>query len=608
MREESPHGERRVVGQPRLQHAVAEERAPGVAAGRRHVRQQQGRVGMRAAQPHDERRRGAGFAERNGVHPEDPRRRRGPVSTVALADVLAIAGLAAAAPQEAQRRERQRRAPQQRIEAAHRIHQQRGALRISSARGAHDGIRGRRSADAAEIARPWTGGADAAAQRVGRDEQRNGGRAERRSEVHEPRVDANDELRSRDERRERWQRLPRRRWNVRVGDAGGVALASRMLGVAAPRQDHREARGRRTSRPVGANAHRATACPRATSRERTRRKDDPAAFPRAAGGGTRPNRGGPSTAIAERGGGELAATHDEMLIAVDRMMGVVRERGNGLTDARAVGAVPHAARHARDQRALDLFLQIEHGRIFLAPQRSPERREFAPRRNGEGTLPPAAQRDRNDAPDARMELQQRNESGLGDPVDRELGAVCPHVGDDGQRMDDVAERRRAYDEDCAQWCAPRAHAAVAMCRPRERRVPANPRRMRACSASAAMIPWNAAPRRRPRRRAMNGAPVLVTGCAGFIGMHATLALLAQGRRVTGVDNLDPYYDVALKEARLARLVAHGDSGSREWISPTADATAAPVSRRRLRRRSSTSRRSRACAIRSSIPARTSPTT
>jgi UDP-glucuronate 4-epimerase len=48
-------------------------------------------------------------------------------------------------------------------------------------------------------------------------------------------------------------------------------------------------------------------------------------------------------------------------------------------------------------------------------------------------------------------------------------------------------------------------------------------------------------------------PVLVTGCAGFIGMHTAGRLLASGRQVTGVDNLDPYYDVALKEARLARL-------------------------------------------------------
>ena len=50
--------------------------------------------------------------------------------------------------------------------------------------------------------------------------------------------------------------------------------------------------------------------------------------------------------------------------------------------------------------------------------------------------------------------------------------------------------------------------------------------------------------------------VLVTGAAGFIGMHVTERLLAAGCAVTGVDNLDPYYDVALKEARLARLSRH----------------------------------------------------
>ena len=49
------------------------------------------------------------------------------------------------------------------------------------------------------------------------------------------------------------------------------------------------------------------------------------------------------------------------------------------------------------------------------------------------------------------------------------------------------------------------------------------------------------------------ASILVTGCAGFIGMHTALSLLARGRQVTGVDSLDPYYDVTLKEARLARL-------------------------------------------------------
>ena len=55
---------------------------------------------------------------------------------------------------------------------------------------------------------------------------------------------------------------------------------------------------------------------------------------------------------------------------------------------------------------------------------------------------------------------------------------------------------------------------------------------------------------------MSGAAigrVLVTGCAGFIGMHTAARLLDAGVSVLGVDNFDPYYDVALKEARVARL-------------------------------------------------------
>ena len=47
--------------------------------------------------------------------------------------------------------------------------------------------------------------------------------------------------------------------------------------------------------------------------------------------------------------------------------------------------------------------------------------------------------------------------------------------------------------------------------------------------------------------------VLVTGAAGFIGFHVAAALLRAGERVLGVDNLNPYYDMRLKEARLAEL-------------------------------------------------------
>jgi len=48
-------------------------------------------------------------------------------------------------------------------------------------------------------------------------------------------------------------------------------------------------------------------------------------------------------------------------------------------------------------------------------------------------------------------------------------------------------------------------------------------------------------------------PILVTGAAGFIGFHLSAKLLASGRRVVGVDNLNDYYDVRLKQARVETL-------------------------------------------------------
>jgi UDP-glucuronate 4-epimerase len=50
--------------------------------------------------------------------------------------------------------------------------------------------------------------------------------------------------------------------------------------------------------------------------------------------------------------------------------------------------------------------------------------------------------------------------------------------------------------------------------------------------------------------------VLVTGAAGFIGSHVALRLLARGDSVIGLDNLNDYYDPALKRARLARFSDH----------------------------------------------------
>ena len=48
-------------------------------------------------------------------------------------------------------------------------------------------------------------------------------------------------------------------------------------------------------------------------------------------------------------------------------------------------------------------------------------------------------------------------------------------------------------------------------------------------------------------------PVLVTGAAGFIGYHVSAALLARGEEVVGVDIINDYYDVTLKQARLEKL-------------------------------------------------------
>ncbi|ODR95904.1 capsular biosynthesis protein CpsI [Methyloceanibacter stevinii] len=50
--------------------------------------------------------------------------------------------------------------------------------------------------------------------------------------------------------------------------------------------------------------------------------------------------------------------------------------------------------------------------------------------------------------------------------------------------------------------------------------------------------------------------ILVTGAAGFIGFHTARALLDRGEEVVGLDNMNPYYDVKLKEARLAGLTGY----------------------------------------------------
>ena len=59
--------------------------------------------------------------------------------------------------------------------------------------------------------------------------------------------------------------------------------------------------------------------------------------------------------------------------------------------------------------------------------------------------------------------------------------------------------------------------------------------------------------------------VLLTGVAGFIGYHVALKLLARGDTVVGVDNLNDYYDVSLKQARLASIQAHANAKNFSFV-------------------------------------------
>lgn len=59
--------------------------------------------------------------------------------------------------------------------------------------------------------------------------------------------------------------------------------------------------------------------------------------------------------------------------------------------------------------------------------------------------------------------------------------------------------------------------------------------------------------------------VLLTGAAGFIGLHTALALLSRGDLVVGIDNLNDYYDISLKEARLKAILAHPNADNFKFV-------------------------------------------
>lgn len=68
--------------------------------------------------------------------------------------------------------------------------------------------------------------------------------------------------------------------------------------------------------------------------------------------------------------------------------------------------------------------------------------------------------------------------------------------------------------------------------------------------------------------------ILVTGAAGFIGMHTTLALLARGDEVVGIDNMNDYYDPQLKRDRLEHIKQQQPTASFRFLEADVGDTAA----------------------------------
>ena len=77
--------------------------------------------------------------------------------------------------------------------------------------------------------------------------------------------------------------------------------------------------------------------------------------------------------------------------------------------------------------------------------------------------------------------------------------------------------------------------------------------------------------------------VLVTGAAGFIGHALALRLLQRGDEVVGIDNLNDYYDISLKQARLEQLTCRQGFTHLQHDLEDADAIAAAFSDHRPQR-------------------------
>ena len=267
--------------------------------------------------------------------------------------------------------------------------------------------------------------------------------------MREPGVDADDPYRARQQRCKLGQAPPRR--NDAATHTLRDSFAARLLLDAAPWEHDREAGVHRAFEerfPVGFGPELVVAARRV--QENGVRRVGSAVLRRRLEAEPRCAR----RLVAERLTGEAATAVDQMPRRIDPVAMRVEQRHDRLTHAPSIGAVHRPPREPRDQRSLELLLQVDYCVVSLVRELSPERGPLPPRRTRERVVSPAPQSDGNNPAHTPVEPHQRSKRLFGHPVDADPRTMLMQIVDDRHRVHDVAQRRRTNDQGAGHGAMP----------------------------------------------------------------------------------------------------------------------------------------------------------
>jgi len=145
-------------------------------------------------------------------------------------------------------------------------------------------------------------------------------------------------------------------------------------------------------------------------------------------------------------------------------MHVVDDRRDRLADVGAVESVAQAPGKPGNDGTLDLFLQIEDGVVAFLAERTAEMGHVAPRGRRQRRVAPAAQCQRHDTADPRVQAHQVDKGIFGHPVDWKVRAMPHDVGYQRQCVHDIAERAGPNDEDAAHRARPAKRSMRVECK------------------------------------------------------------------------------------------------------------------------------------------------